>query len=432
MYHIERLAGLGKTSRYSGTQNIRGMRLRITYPGASGQYRGIVRATLGGLGCDCVSHGLGDTAQVQSAAGGASQGATAGSAIWPGVGTVIGAVAGAIYGYLKGRKKPMRPSRQDKENCRNVMNDYKNLIEPYPNQAIGGALPEESIKAVWMCDEMINQGTTPNPLYLEGNWLVAKEMAIEAVKKTFTTPAGSTILLTTKGRRDRAGKLFREVNETWVNGEANSMNAIATRLNSFFLKGCLSYHKPGVCDPLNSRPLWRHMVLDLVAWAAATQIPQVQLPSDPNATLPGAPAAAAVPVTAAPPTAPPILLAPGAPVQPVLRQQPMSIPTAQTQSFAPTSFIPAQPGAPAGAYEAGLATQLQPLIAQLIGQGADRNTAFTTALSTLAQRGIEPTAAVQSAVAAQVQSTGAVSPWILVGGGLAVAMLMFSLSGRRS
>lgn len=409
-------------SRHSGRQYLGGGRVIISYPGNSDRYRALVRSNLSGLGCACRASGLaglGDTAQVQSTAQYASLGAKAGSVI-PGVGTIIGGAIGAVYGAIKGKKKPTRPSRQDKENCRAVMKDYENLIAPYPNQAIGGALPEESIKAVWMCDEMVNAGTTPNPLYLEGNWLLAKEMAIEAVTKTFNTPAGSPILLTTKGRRDRAGKLFREVNETWTNGEANTLNAIAAKLASFFNKGCLSYHKASKCDPINSRPLWRHMVLDLVAWAAATQIPQVVIPANPDAALPGAPSAPAPqPVTAVPAAPPPV-------------SQPVPLPSAPAAPLpGAVSPVPAAPGAPPGAYEQNLANQLQPLIAQLMSQGADQKYAFTAALSSLAQRGIEPTAAVQTAVANQVQAQGGINPWLLVGGGLGVAMLMFALGARR-
>lgn len=415
--------GDAKPSRHSGRQYLYPGTLRVRYPGNSGRYRELTRNTLQGMGCACRSNGLGDSAQVQSTAQYASLGAKVGSVV-PGVGTIIGGAVGAIYGAIKGKKKPTRPSKQDKANCQQVIRDYESLIAPYPNQAIGGALPEESMKAVWMCHEMVVAGTTPNPLYLEGNWLVAKDAAVEAVQKTYRAPAGTEIKLTTEGRRDRAGKLFRPVTVTWLNGEANTMNAIAAKLMEYFNKGCLSYHKAAVCDRANGGATWKHMVLDLVAWAAATQIPQVEIPASPDAALPSAaPAATPQPVVAVNPAPPPILTVPPPTAPPV--------PGASAPLPGAVSPVPAPPGAPPGAYEAALAAQLQPMIAQLMAQGADQKYAFTAALSSLAQRGIEPTAAVQTAVADKVQSIGGLNPWVVAGGGLATAILIFALSGRR-
>lgn len=431
MYHLAAVPQHRRT-RYSGTHNLKGGRVLITYPGSSGRYRNAVRASLNGLGCACRSRGLagvGDSGQVQTAAQYASLGAKAGSVV-PGIGTVIGGAVGAIYGAIKGKKKPVRPTSQDKANCTRIVSEYEALIAPYPNQPIGGALPEESIKAVWMCYEMVVLGTTKDPRYLEGNWLVAKDAAIEAVTKTFTTPAGTDITLSTEGRRDRDGKLFRPAKVSWANGEANTMSLIGSKVQQYFMAGCLAYNKAPTCDAIHNRATFKHLIMDLVAWAAATQIPQVEIPPDPDTALPGAPTAPAAPPApvVAVSTAPfPVLTVPA----PTQLQPVPAVPTPQLPGS--VSPVPAAPGAPAGAYELQLAAQLQPMINQLLAQGADQKYAFTSAISSLAQRGIEPTAAVQSAVADAVSgSSSGMNPWILVGGGLAAAVLIFALAGKRA
>lgn len=385
--------------------------IHITYPGRAAHLRPAVRARLSGMGCACQPRslglgGMGDAAQVQSAASYAALGAKAGSIV-PGIGNVVGAVIGLVVGAFLAKKKPVRASAEFIAQCGQAFNEYQSMIAQYPSQPLGTALGEGNLKILATC--MDNRyGGTKDPRFLDMNWQILRDSAIEAVKKTFDAPPGTEVVLTTAGHRDAKGKAFRVVETRWTNTDANSLQMIADKLWQFQSAGCLAYHKSNICDPILNHADYKHLMLDLIQWAASTYLPQIEIPKEPT-----------VPIAQQPPTAT---------IQPV--------PTVPSTS--PVPVTPVQPGIDISTLQpvvdTNVTAQTKALIDSLMAQGATQQQAFAQALSSLAQKGIAPSESVKNAVAQQVQSAGSdTKTWILYGGlGLLGVGMLFLLTRRRS
>jgi hypothetical protein len=373
----------------------------------------------GTLGCGCMKlSGFGNGAQVQSAASYAAMGAKAGSIV-PGVGNIIGGAIGAVAGAILGKKKPVRPSAEQMSQCNQVMNEYESAIAQFGPKPIGMALGEGNLKSVFICFEMVRAGTTKDPRFLDGNWQLARDAAIEAVKKVFSAPPGTQVTLSTAGRKDIKGKAFRPASVTWTNTETNTLDLVAQKVWQFFNAGCLAYNKASVCSGIQDTALYRKMVLDLVDWAAGTYIPQVQVPRDPAAV-------AAEQAATAPPAPPPVAIP--TPVAPV----PVTAPLAPVQPL-PPPIAPFAPGAPTPTVPVD---QTGNLIASLLQQGATAQETFTAALRSLQSQGVQATPQVQADVASLVKSGGKDNTNLIVAGvagaGLiAVALIVMKKKGRR-
>lgn len=274
-------------------------------------------------------NGLGNAARATSAAQYAGLGAKVGSIV-PGIGNIVGGVVGAIAGAILGKKKPVRPSAEQIAQCNQVVNEYESAIAKYGDLPIGAALGEGNLKAVFVCFEMVRLGTTPDPRFLDGNWQLARDVAIEAVKKAFAAPPGTRVSLTTVGRRDIAGKAFRPFTLNYTNSEANTLESIARKTVEFHIGSCANYNARARCEEIFAMPYLRHAVVDLVDWAASTYVPQVEVPRE----LP--PVAPPPPTVVRPP--PPTVVRP--PQPPLIKRQP-------TEPAPVTPRAPAQPEIPA-------------------------------------------------------------------------------------
>jgi hypothetical protein len=413
-----------RASRYSGVQratgNLSGKPLRVTFPGNSGKFRGVVKRNLQlqGLGCGCEGNGLGDSAQVQTTASYAAMGAKAGSVV-PGIGNVVGAVVGAIAGLYLSKKKPVRPSSEQISQCQQVVNEYNSVIAQSQGMPVGSVLGEGNLKSVFICYEMVVTKTTKDPRFLDGNWQLVRDVAIEAVKKAFASPAGTEVVLTTDGRKDVNGKAFKPFTLRYMNDEANSLRSIADKVQAFEVGACSKYHSEGDCSGAWGSEYIRKAMLDLVEWAASTYLPQIQIPKEPEAIItPAAPLPAPnTPAAVAPiPAIAPVPVTPAAPSSAVVPQQPMetmTLPAAQDNSAAITALTKQMTDA-------------------LLQQGASSQQAYSQVLNALAQKGVAPTAAVQATVAEAVRDTGNTDKYILyAGGALVVAGLVYFLAKKR-
>lgn len=364
------------------------------------------------LGCVCRA-GLGDGAQVSTAASYAAMGAKVGSIV-PGIGNVVGAVVGALYGAILGKKKPVRPSAEQISQCNQVLSEYEALMAQYPSVPLGAAMGEGNLKSVYVCFEMVRTGTTKDPRFLDGNWQLARDMAIEAVKKTFAAPAGTEVVLSTAGRRDIKGKAFRHVEVRWINTEANSLQSIGAKLQRFIEDVCLAYQKPGLCGRWGD-DLFGRLAVDIVDWAAATYLPQVEIPKEP----PSAPAASPVAPAAPPPPSVPV---PAAAVPPNVAPPAVSAPTL------PPNASPDQIQ-----HAISQLTQMfmQTQQAQMMSASQAQAAAQAAAQQWLASQGLQapPAAVAQTTQAAVSQASGNTSLYL---GLAAAAAFMFAMPARSS
>lgn len=395
--------------------------LIIRYPPKARQYRGMVRAGLQGLGCHCQAcglDGLSDAAQASSAVSYAAMGAKVGSIV-PGIGTAIGAVVGLVAGALLGKKKPVRPSAADVAQCNTILQEYEAVIAQSQGLPAGSALGEGNLKSVFICYEMTRAGTTKDPRFLDGNWQVARDMTIEAVKKAFTTPAGTQVRLSTEGRKDVQGKAFRPFTVTYVNTEANTLASIADKVKQVIIGSCENYHKGLMCHDGWDTPMFSKLCLDMVEWAAATFLPQVEIPKESTAPIPQLPQPSApAPAPTQPTTTVPV---PAAAVPPNVAPPALTVPTL------PPNATPAD----IQAAIAQLTSQfMQTQQAQAMTAQQATNAATAAAMQWLQSQGLRPPpAAVADTAAAAVQAGTSNAPlWI----GLAAAAFAIAMPASRS
>jgi hypothetical protein len=384
--------------------------LLVRYPPAARRYRSRVQATLSGLGCNlgcgCAS-GLGDSAQIASSASYAATGAKLGTAIVPGIGTVVGAVIGVVVGALLGKKKPVRPTAQDVAQCNTVLQEYESISAQSQGKPVGSALGEGNLKSVFVCYEMVKAGTTKDPRFLDGNWQVARDVTIEAVRKAFDAPPGTQVTLSTVGRKDIKGKAFRPFTVTYVNSDVNTLASIADKVKQLIVGSCENYHKGSMCTDGWDTPMFSKWCLDAVEWAATTFLPQIEIPKDIAAPIPQLPQ----------------------PVQPL----PAPISTPPTTAPVPVALPTLPPNASQADIQAAVAAVAQQFMqtqqAQAMTSQQAANAATAAAMQWLQSQGVKASpAAVADTAQATVAKAGSNAPlWI----GAAAALFAIAMPASR-
>lgn len=380
---------------------------------------------LGGLGALGLNY--------QGAASGASAGASVGSAV-PVIGTAVGAVVGAIAGALFSKKKD--PNAAEKQALAGQLDDYMKVQGSVPGRAFSLTTLKQLIDGAGI------RGMWPNVKKWSGD---AIQGAIEGCKGC-TPPTIRQFVKDQVSGGDidpisLAGKFTDIVNKTW-----GSKWFVATAGST-----------------------QRQLMIDLMDYFIALEKPDAPLFYAPGWTV----AANATAPTPAP--APMPGLTPSGPKVPIGETKQVGTSSsggltvysdtvgqlwtfqnggwvpytgayiAQTAPGTPAVVIPTPPAvtlpvqppttnAPPPAVVTPTATQpqidVQALIKSMMDQGASQQQAFTAALQSLQNQGVQPTPQVQQAVANQVQSAGmfgGVSPW-LIGAGVGLTLLSFYFS----
>jgi hypothetical protein len=345
--------------------------LRVWYPPRARRYKAMVRASMQGLGfCGCGGAGcnLSDAAQAQSAVNYAAIGAKAGTLV-PGIGNIVGAVAGLVLGAVLGRKKPVRASGQQVQQCRVLVQEYQSAAAQSPNLPLPidlAALKDLNwcLMALYGPDIRLK-----DPRFFDGNFLDLVQIARNMVRAIFTTPIGATVNIAETV--NKIGKqTFRSSGLTFANPPFTNLQAFA---RDTFLPVAIAYCQQtagkgaGGCSGLYNRPEFARWLFDLLGFIAATELPQIPA-EDLNRPAPEAPAAPAPLPT--PTLSPPSTSTP-APPQPLPSAQPIPQPIPQAPP-APvstsTSSAPSRRSAPAQPMQAGLGGNM-PLLLGALGAG---------------------------------------------------------------
>lgn len=259
------------------------------------------------------------------AAGGAVQGASFGSkagTIIPGVGNVIGAIAGAIIGGLLGKKKPVRPSGAQVAQCQDLLKQYEEFIATNP-APVGRALGYAQLKDLYWCIQAIYAGHylgTKDPRWFDGGFILNEDIARQTVKAVFNTPVGAQLTIKPTDWKDPKGRIIRSSGLTFTNPPFISLQDLNDKyFMPVVVKVCQDTAGKGApgCPDYYNLPVMKHLMLDLLDYAASVELPQVVLPTEPP---PGAPSTVKLPDPAATPV--PAAVAPSIPNPPALPPQP--------------------------------------------------------------------------------------------------------------
>lgn len=371
----------------------------------------------------------------------AASGAKIGSII-PGVGTVIGGVVGAAVGWLTGRKKP-RVSHEQFTECQNFVREYMNMAAGYPGQPV--PLELETIRQIGWCLTAVYGGEIDlrEPQFFFGHVDDFVKIARAIVRRIYETPVGHTVQLSDitiaiAGRGSPTGPLQ---GADFANPPFTSLaNFVRDPWTPMALKYCDiaagKYDKKRRgCSGYYNRPEWQRWFLDLLFWAARTELPNIseedlRAASQVAQTMPGKSARDVVSAVeqiiqrqVAPGETASLIDQAGPPPMP----QPAPTPKAGEQA----EPAPPLPALPQGATNEQLRAALQELTAQIIqerqasGSSASQAAAAATqaAMQWLAAQGIQASPQDVEDIVHAGPSAGSSLPWVV-----AAAAVLFAFA----
>jgi hypothetical protein len=222
---------------------------------------------------------LGDTQQTSAAMSGASAGAKAGSVILPGIGTAIGAVVGAVVGWLSTKKKPVRASAAQVEQCRATLAEYMEFAAQSPNHAI--PMDWTRILELNWCFQAVYGAETAlrDPRWFnQGFEAVLKPIALDIVRKIYSTPVGATVNLGAINAKDSKGKPMSFPGFEFTNPVFTNIKELSARyFEEVTVKVCQGNAGKGAggCITQYNRAEWKRLAFDMMGWAARTALPNI-------------------------------------------------------------------------------------------------------------------------------------------------------------
>lgn len=220
--------------------------------------------------------GLGTSEQAQGAAQGAAAGAKAGSII-PVVGTVIGAVIGAIAGWALTKKKPVRPTAEQKQACQAEVSEYMQ----YASEMGAAPLPldEAALKHLNWCYMALYGADIKNldPRYFDGNFVDLMNIAKDIVRKIYATKVGDTVQIVGTTNKIR-GQTFKSAGLTFVNPTFTNLRDFTQRtFGPMAIEYCTQTAGKGSggCGNLYQRPEFQRLLYDMIACAARQVLPNI-------------------------------------------------------------------------------------------------------------------------------------------------------------
>lgn len=237
--------------------------------------------------------GLSDTQQAQTAAGYAATGAKIGSIV-PGIGTVIGAVVGAVVGWLSAKKKPVRATNEQIQQCKVIVNEYMGYAAQLPSQPIPLDLKQLTdlnwcLAAFYGPAIGLRDPRWFNPGFTDGWVPIAKKI----VRAIYETPVGATVNLASFTLRDPKGRTLTFKGFSFTNPVFTDLKSFADQyFSSAVISFCQNTAGKGSCPDYLNHPEWKRLMYDLLGWAARTELPNIsesdlRAASQVAATVPG-------------------------------------------------------------------------------------------------------------------------------------------------